>query len=185
VRTTGGGRRRTRGGLRRNVWSAPLSSADAPRQARDASGCAGAQAQGQPRSLLDAALGSDAAREAAAENKSPTACARPVPYDIINPLSRRLRHYSPLIFRVSTASAVLPSALCLGHRSKRQASHCLLISSFCSWTAVGVPLEDRLVCFAPRLAPASLQLPPISDQSCCFYGTSVAHVRFMRAGLLP
>jgi hypothetical protein len=65
----------------------------------------------------------------------------------------------PLIFRVLTASAVLPSAMCLGHRSKRQASHCLLISSCCSWAAVGVPLEDRLVCFAPRLAPASPQLP--------------------------
>jgi hypothetical protein len=69
---------------------------------------------GQPLALLGAALGSDAALEAAAENKFSTTCARTVPYDSINALPRRLRHDSPLIFRVLTASAVLPSALCLG-----------------------------------------------------------------------
>jgi hypothetical protein len=131
---------------------------------RDAS----ARWPGQQLALLGAAPGSDAALEAATENKFSTTCARTVPYGSIATLTRHFRHEPPLNFRVLTASAVLPSAMCLGHRSKRQASHCLLISSCCSWAAVGVPLEDRLVCFAPRLAPASPQLPAHSINRAAF-----------------
>ncbi|MGF7136154.1 hypothetical protein P3T40_007666 [Paraburkholderia sp. EB58] len=73
-----------------------------------------------------------------------------------------------------------------GRRSTGQVSHYLSISSGCPWAAVSAPYSRiDLVCFAPRLAPASLQLSPHLINRAVSYGTSTAHARCMRAGLLP